>query len=89
MIWVDVDYETFTTRVELDGRVGHVGEGKFRDRRRDNRAAVSGRAPLRYGFEEVFGDACGVATEVAAVLWQRGWTGRLKPCGPGCSAVTA
>ena len=41
VIWVDVDYEEYSTRVELDGRLGHQGEGRFRDRRRDNGAVMA------------------------------------------------
>jgi len=83
-IWIDVDYADQGTRVELDGRVGHVGEGAFRDRRRDNRAAVDGKITLRYGWSEVFGQPCEVAAEQATVLANRGWTGRPRPCGPAC-----
>lgn len=85
VIWIDVDVTEYRTRVELDGRVGHEDEGRFRDRRRDNRGTVDGNATLRYGHSEVFGDACGVAGEVAAVLQPRGWQGAPRRCGPRCS----
>lgn len=42
VIWVDVDYPDYATRVELDGRLGHEGDGRFRDRRRDNVGTVHG-----------------------------------------------
>ncbi|NED99502.1 hypothetical protein G1H10_04910 [Phytoactinopolyspora halotolerans] len=87
VIWIDVDYDEYRLRVELDGRVGHVGEGQFRDRRRDNRTTVDGRATLRYGHADVFGDPCGVAAEQARVLRDRGWPGGLRPCGSSCTAV--
>ncbi|WP_205857079.1 type IV toxin-antitoxin system AbiEi family antitoxin domain-containing protein [Phytoactinopolyspora endophytica] len=86
VIWVDVDYDEHTLRVELDGRVGHVEEGQFRDRRRDNRSTVHGRATLRYGHADVFGDPCGVAAEQARVLKKRGWAGSMHTCGSGCAA---
>lgn len=85
VIWIDVDYDNFATRVELDGRVGHQGEGAFRDRRRDNHGAVGGRWTLRYGYGEVFGTACDVAAEQSVVLQDRGWTGEPVPCGPACT----
>ncbi|MGH8776070.1 MAG: hypothetical protein ACRDWI_13190 [Jiangellaceae bacterium] len=88
VIWIDVDYEPYQTRAELDGRLGHDGDGRFRDRRRDNRATVDGAWSLRYGHAEVFGTPCSVAAELALVLRDRGWTGRARPCGDGC-AVTA
>ncbi|WP_053205084.1 type IV toxin-antitoxin system AbiEi family antitoxin domain-containing protein [Jiangella muralis] len=84
VIWVDVDYAEFHLRVELDGRIGHTGEGRFRDRHRDNRATVGGHATLRYGHADVFGDQCGVAAEHVRVLRARGWTGMPLSCRPGC-----
>lgn len=83
-IWVDVDLPEFGTRVELGGRTGHVEEGAFRDRRRDNGATVEGRATLRYGYVEVFGTPCEVAAEVGLVVGARGWSGVPRPCGPQC-----
>ncbi len=38
----DVGYRDYGLIVELDGRLGHEGAGRFRDQRRDN-AALSGR----------------------------------------------
>ncbi|SEE88493.1 type IV toxin-antitoxin system AbiEi family antitoxin domain-containing protein [Jiangella alba] len=84
VIWIDVDYPDHHLRVELDGRIGHADEGRFRDRRRDNSATVDGHATLRYGHADVFGDPCGVAAEQARVLRARGWPGRPRSCGPAC-----
>ncbi|WP_156223758.1 hypothetical protein [Pseudactinotalea suaedae] len=80
---VDVLYVEQRLLVELDGRVGHAGSGKFRDMRRDNRAVVDSLATLRCGCADVSGDPCGVAQQVAAVLQVRGWGGVLVPC-PVC-----
>ena len=33
--WQDVRYKRYATIVELDGRLGHDGMGRFRDMRRD------------------------------------------------------
>ncbi|MBB5788696.1 type IV toxin-antitoxin system AbiEi family antitoxin domain-containing protein [Jiangella mangrovi] len=87
VIWIDVDYDEYHVRVELDGRVGHTGEGRFRDHRRDNRATVDGRATLRYGHADVYGKPCTVAAEQARVLRARGWTGTLRSCGSRCPAT--
>ncbi|WP_116952916.1 type IV toxin-antitoxin system AbiEi family antitoxin domain-containing protein [Jiangella endophytica] len=86
VIWIDVDYERYRLRVELDGRVGHTGEGRFRDHQRDNRATVDGYATLRYGHSAVFADPCGVAVEQARVLASRGWIGAVRSCGTECRA---
>jgi very-short-patch-repair endonuclease len=80
----DNDYEPFGVVVELDGRLGHEGEGAFRDRTRDNDTAISGRVTLRFGWADVDAQACEVAEDVAVVLWARGWRGKLKRCGVGC-----
>jgi len=80
----DNDYEPFGVVVELDGRVGHEGDGVFRDRTRDNITTVSGKVTLRFGWADVDVHTCEVAQDVAVLLWSRGWRGRLKRCGAGC-----
>jgi len=78
-----VRYDPFRLVVELDGRVGHEGMGRFRDMRRDNGSTVAGDATLRYGWADVVGRRCQVAGQVGSVLTARGWTGRLRRC-PQC-----
>jgi very-short-patch-repair endonuclease len=85
----DVRYRRYRTRVELDGRVAHPTERRFRDRRRDNAAAAEGDVVLRYGWPDVAGDPCACARQVATVLRHHGWTGLLRPCRPGCPIMTA
>jgi len=80
----DNDYEPFGVVVELDGRLGHEGEGVFRDRTRDNSTTVSGKASLRFGWADVDAQPCEVAQDVAVLLWSRGWRGQLARCGVGC-----
>jgi very-short-patch-repair endonuclease len=84
--WTDVLHHAYRTVIELDGALWHAGR-RLRDRRRDNAHVVGGRAVLRYGWEDVCGEPCGVAGEVAAVLRLRGWTGRPRRCGPSCTMV--
>ena len=79
-------FEEYGVVVELDGRLGHTGEGAFRDMRRDNAAIRRGEVVLRYGWADVVGRPCEAATETAAVLRQRGWVGRLRRCSPACTA---
>ncbi|MGN6598622.1 MAG: type IV toxin-antitoxin system AbiEi family antitoxin domain-containing protein [Actinomycetes bacterium] len=69
--------------LEFDGRLGHVGEGAFRDRRRDNFGARHGLVTLRYGYQELFGAPCDVAAEVLSVCVSRGWNGQPRGC-PAC-----
>lgn len=75
---VDVLYEDYGLLVELDGRLGHAGMGRFRDMHRDNSATSDGLATLRYGKADVFGIPCEVAMEVASNLMRRGW--KDSPC---------
>ena len=66
--------------VELDGRLGHTGMGRFRDMRRDNSATTDGLATLRYGKADVFGIPCEVAQEVGLNLARLGWHGSPRHC---------
>jgi len=84
----DNDYEPFGVVVELDGRVGHEGEGVFRDRTRDNDTTISGKVTLRFGWADVDAHACEVAQDVGMLLSSRGWRGKLKRCGAGCRVST-
>jgi very-short-patch-repair endonuclease len=80
----DALFSAFGVVIELDGRLGHVGEGAFRDMRRDNAAVGRGEVVLRYGWADVAGRPCMVAAEIAATLRRQGWNGRGRPCSPGC-----
>ena len=76
----DVDYEAFGVVVELDGRLGHTGMGRFRDMWRDNSATIENRVTLRYGSVDLHRRPCEVALQVASVLTRRGWTGSPVRC---------
>ena len=79
-------FEEFGVVIELDGRLGHVGEGAFRDMRRDNAAVRRGDVVLRYGWSDTVGGPCAVAVEIASVLKARGWKGLLRRCSADCRA---
>ena len=79
----DVIYREHGLVVELDGRLGHVGEGRFRDMARDNAALLEQLMTMRFGFGDVAGGPCLVAAQVAQVLGQRGWPGPFRRC-PAC-----
>lgn len=76
----DVDYDPYALLVELDGRIGHDGRGRFRDMKRDNVHVVLGRPTLRYGHPDVLEQPCAVAREVAGMLVRCGWTGLPTRC---------
>ena len=77
-------YEPYGVVVELDGRLAHQPEDRWKDKTRDNAAAVDGKQSLRYGWSQVKWQPCETAAEVASVLRRRGWRGRPRPCSPGC-----
>ena len=76
----DVDYDAYGVLVELDGRLGHTGMGRFRDMWRDNEAVVENRVTLRYGSVDLYRRPCEVAFQVASILLHRGWTGFPTRC---------
>jgi len=87
--YLDNLYEEYDLCVELDGFAAHPAESRWRDTHRDNANLVQGTQTLRYGWPDVTEHRCQTAAEIAAMLRRRGWTGTLRPCGPGCPAVAA
>jgi hypothetical protein len=84
--WSDVSYGAYGLIVELDGRIGHEADSRFRDHKRDNYStAAEGCDTLRYGWADADHRPCEVAAEVATVLGRNGWHGRPRRCGPGCA----
>jgi hypothetical protein len=77
-------YRDYGVVVELDGRLGHGPEDQWRDKARDNAAAVDGQQSLRFGWTNVRWYPCVTALQVAVVLRRHGWLGWPRPCSPGC-----
>ena len=73
-------YKRYALLVELDGRIGHEGEGRFRDMNRDNRHALRGELTFRYGYYDVSGRPCPVAFQVHTALTQRGFCQPFARC---------
>jgi hypothetical protein len=82
-------YQDYGVVVELDGRLGHGPEDQWRDKDRDNAAAVDGQQSLRYGWDHVRRHPCATALQVATVLKVHGWDGWPRPCSPGCPVERA
>jgi len=78
--FTDVKYDPYALLVELDGKLGHQGKGRFRDMRRDNTHALLGRMTLRYGHADVLAHPCAMASEVADLLIRCGWGGFPTRC---------
>jgi hypothetical protein len=83
----DAFYSRYRVVVELDGRLAHPGDTRWRDIRRDNAAAAAGAITLRYGWSDVTASPCRTAGELARVMVQRGWAGVPKLCSADCSVV--
>ncbi|MCA0438265.1 MAG: type IV toxin-antitoxin system AbiEi family antitoxin domain-containing protein [Austwickia sp.] len=78
---VDVEYEEYRLRVEIDGRVGHQGWDERRgDARKDIAAARNRWMSIRPGWRDVAISPCDLAAAVAEILWGRGWRGLPSPC---------
>jgi very-short-patch-repair endonuclease len=77
-------YQEYGVIVELDGRLAHPPENRWKDKARDNAAAAAGQQSLRYDWVAVTQRPCATAAEVAGVLRDHGWNGPPKRCSPGC-----
>ena len=80
----DAYYEEFGVAVEMDGRLAHPDEERWRDSQRDIKAGVQGVQTCRYGWRDVYAHACQTALLQAQVLRRRGWRGTPRPCSAGC-----
>ena len=78
------------TAIELDGRVAHPGDTRWKDIHRDNAAAHLGTHHAAVRLARCHDHACPVAAEIAEVLADRGYTGaaavlsRLVPSAAQC-----
>lgn len=82
-------YEEYGLIVELDGREFHPEEQRARDRARDNEAAATTGATLRYAWPDVTVTTCETASQVYRSLRNRGYRGGIKPCSATCRAFFA
>ena len=85
----DRTYDEYGLVVELDGKRYHDDDRRDHDRRRDNDAAATTGATLRYDWRDVVRAQCQTAAQVHAALRTRGYTGSLKPCSATCTALAA
>jgi predicted transcriptional regulator of viral defense system len=83
-VYRDAYYEEYRLAVELDGRLAHPDEERWRDSRRDVQAGARGVYTARYSWRDVYGHPCETALLQAQILRQRGWTGTPVPCSAGC-----
>ena len=82
-------YQKYGVVVELDGQLAHPAEEHWRDKNRDNAAAMGGHQSLRYGWAHIRWHPCATALQVATVLRVHGWDGWPRPCSPVCPVARA
>lgn len=83
-VYRDAYYEEYQVAVELDGRMAHPDQERWRDRQRDIKAGIRGIVTCRYGWREIQGHPCETALLQAQILRQHGWKGTPRPCSTGC-----
>ena len=69
-------YDKYGLIVELDGNEFHPAEQRGQDRARDNEAAATTGATLRYGWADVDRTPCETADQVYRALRKRGYLGQ-------------
>jgi predicted transcriptional regulator of viral defense system len=84
VVYRDAYYEDYRLAVELDGRLAHPEDERWRDRRRDNEAGTEDILTTRYDWQDVRGHPCETALLQARILRRRGWRGTPRPCSEGC-----
>jgi hypothetical protein len=85
-VYRDAYYEAYRVAVELDGRLAHPDEERWRDSHRDNQASAEGVRTCRYTWRDVCGHPCETALLQARILRRHGWQGTIKPCSARCPA---
>lgn len=86
-VYRDAYYEEYQVAVELDGRLAHPDEERWRDSQRDNKAGAQGVQTYRYSWRDVYGNPCETALLQAQILRQHGWRGSPRPCSARCPAA--
>jgi very-short-patch-repair endonuclease len=83
-VYRDAYYEEYQVAVELDGRLAHPDDERWRDSQRDNQASARGVETCRYGWRDVYAHPCETALLQAQILLRRGWRGTPRPCSARC-----
>jgi AbiEi antitoxin C-terminal domain len=84
IVYRDGYYDEYQVALELDGRLAHPVDERWRDSQRDNQASAQGVLTCRYSWRDIYGHPCETAALLAQTLRQRGWPGTPRPCSPRC-----
>jgi predicted transcriptional regulator of viral defense system len=85
----DAYYDEYKVAVELDGRLAHRDEDRWRDNHRDIVASAEGIQTCRYTWQGIRAHPCETAVWQAKVLREQGWPGTPVPCSPHCPVALA
>jgi hypothetical protein len=87
ILYLDNYYDGFRLCVELDGRLSHPPEQKWRDADRDSaNLFLDDIQTVRLGMAHVTAHRCEQAARLATLFIRRGWNGQgLRGCGPDCT----
>jgi predicted transcriptional regulator of viral defense system len=83
-VYRDAYYQEYQLAVELDGRLAHPDDERWRDSQRDNQARARGVETCRYGWRDVYAYPCETALLLVQILRLRGWRGHPRPCSSRC-----
>ena len=85
--YLDNFYEAFKLCVEIDGRLTHPPEQKWRDADRDSDNLFRDDVQtIRLGLRHVTSGRCVQAAKLGTLFIRRGWNGEgLRSCGPDCA----
>ena len=83
-VYRDLYYDEYQVAVELDGRLAHPDDERWRDNQRDIQAGTQGVLTCRYSWRDIYGHPCETAVLQARILQRRGWRGAPRPCSPRC-----
>ena len=83
-VYRDFYYDECQVAVEVDGRLAHPDDERWRDSQRDIQAGAHGVQTCRYSWRDIYGHPCETAVLQARILQQRGWRGTPRPCSPRC-----
>jgi hypothetical protein len=84
IVYRDLYYDEYQVAMELDGRLAHPDDERWRDNQRDIQAGTLGVQTCRYSWRDIYAHPCETAVLQARILQQRGWRGTPRPCSPGC-----
>lgn len=83
----DFENSEYAVVAEVDGALGHEGDGRRRDARRDRKTLATGRVTARQTWVEVHYEPCELAADLFGIYRSRGYPGSVALCSPDCQVM--